>query len=211
MSPDAHSPPEITSRHNPRLKQAARLRDSRERRATGRLLIDGARETLRALSAGVEPVEAFVSAEAAGERVSAAVATLSDRGVPPLRVAGEAFAKLAYGDRADGVVLVAAATPRAVADLTLPADPLIAVLAGVEKPGNVGAILRTADGAGVDAVVVADGRVDLFNPNAIRASVGAVFRDNVAVATTDEATAWLAGLGARVLVTRPGSATAYHA
>lgn len=208
---DADPPTEITSRHNPRLKQAARLRDSRERRRTGQLLIDGARETLRALSAGVEPVEAFVAGGANGDRVDAALAVLNEHGVPMLRVADDAFAKLAYGDRADGVVLVAAAEPRSLADLTLPTNPLIAVLAGVEKPGNVGAILRTADGAGVDAVVIADGRVDLFNPNAIRGSVGAVFRDTVAVATAEEAVAWLAELGARVVVTRPESETPYHA
>ena len=199
----------ITSRHNPRLKQAARLRDSRGRREAGRLLVDGARETLRALQAGVTPIEAFVDEAAAGERCEEALAELQRREIPIERVASEAFAKLAYGDRADGVVLVAEAPARGLADLVLPAEPLIVVVEAVEKPGNLGAILRTADGAGVDAVIVADPRVDLWNPNVIRASVGAVFRSGVAVTTGDEARRWLGGNQLPVYVTRPEATLTY--
>ena len=199
----------ITSRHNPRLKQAARLRDSRGRREAGRLLVDGARETLRALQAGVTPVEAFVDEAASGERCEEALAELQRREIPVERVASDAFAKLAYGDRADGVVLVAEAPARGLADLVLPDEPLIAVVEAVEKPGNLGAILRTADGAGVDAVIVADPRVDLWNPNVIRASVGAVLRSGVAVTTGDEARRWLADHNLPVYVTRPEAALTY--
>lgn len=199
----------ITSRHNPRLKQAAKLRDSRERRRTGRLLVDGARETLRALAAGVEPVEAFVDESQPGERTAEALAELDRRGVEVISVASDVFAKLAYGARADGVVLVATAPVRGLVDLKLPANPLVAVLEGVEKPGNLGAILRTADGAGVDAVVVADPRIDLFNPNAIRASVGAVFREEIAVATSEEARAWLAEQRLPIYATRPEAEESY--
>lgn len=201
----------ITSRHNPRLKQAARLRNSRDRRESGRLLIDGARETLRALQAGVAPVEAFVDEAATGARTEEALAELDRRKVPCERVASDAFAKLAYGDRADGVVLVAEAPPRGLEDLSLPEAPLCVVVEGVEKPGNLGAILRTADGAGVDAVLVADPRVDLWNPNVIRASVGAVFRPGVAVATAKAVRAWLWERGVPVYVTRPEAVTPYHA
>lgn len=199
----------ITSRHNPRLKQAARLRDSRERRRTGRLLVDGARETLRALAAGVEPIEAFYDDTRPTERTSETVAELDRRGVEVVRVDAEPFAKLAYGDRADGVVLVASAPVRGLGDLRLPEQPLLAVLEGIEKPGNLGAILRTADGAGVDGVIVADPRVDLFNPNAIRASVGAVFREGIAVATAEETRDWLGETGLPIYATRPEAATRY--
>ena len=82
---------------------------------------------------------------------------------------------MAYGDRDDGLLAVASARSLSLADLSLPSDPLVAVLDGVEKPGNVGAILRTADGAGVSAVIVAGGTSDLFNPNCVRASVGTLF------------------------------------
>lgn len=199
----------ITSRHNPRLKQAAKLRDSRERRKTGRLLVDGARETLRALAAGVEPVEAFVDEARPTERTAEALAELTRRGVEIFPTASDAFAKLAYGDRADGVILVATAPVRGLGDLVLPDAPLIAVLEAVEKPGNLGAILRTADGAGVDAVIVADPRVDLFNPNAIRASVGAVFREGIAVTTSEQARAWLTEQGLPVYATRPEAEASY--
>ncbi|MEQ8848514.1 TrmH family RNA methyltransferase [Botrimarina sp.] len=192
------------------MKQAARLRDSRERRRTGRLLVDGARESLRALAAGVAPVEAFVLDDpSANARTAEALAELQRRGVDVFPTARDAFDKLAYGDRSDGVVLVARAAPRTLADLVLPDRPLVAVLAGLEKPGNVGAILRTADGAGVDAVVVADPRVDLFNPNTIRASVGAVFRDNVAAADGGQTRRWLAEQRLQPIATRPDAATPY--
>lgn len=205
-------PPRITSRHNPRLKQAARLRDSRERRRTGRLLVDGARETLRALAAGVTPVEAFLLDHSeAAPRVADALAELDRGGVAVYPVAPDPFAKLAYGDRADGIVLVAEGAARSLADLALPERPLVAVLAGIEKPGNVGAMLRTADGAGVDAVVVADPRVDLYNPNAIRASVGAVFRRNVVTTVDAHARDWLVEQGLQVVVTRPDAPAPYTA
>ncbi len=199
----------ITSRHNPRLKQAAQLRDSRHRRATGRLLVDGARESLRALAAGVTPIEAFVDEAATGERTAEALAELERRGVTIFPVASVAFAKLAYGDRTDGVVLVAEHSARGLGDLSLPESPLIAVIEAVEKPGNLGAILRTADGAGANAVIVADPRVDLFNPNAIRSSVGAVFRNEIAVATADETRQWLHERGVTVFATRPEATITY--
>lgn len=202
-------PLDITSRHNPRLKQAAKLRDSRERRKTGKLLIDGARETLRALQAGVEPVEALVDEACDHDRAREALAELRSREVPIYSVASDAFEKVAYGDRADGVILIAAAEPRGLSDLRLPLDPLILVVDAVEKPGNLGAILRTADGAGVDAVVVSEARVDLFNPNAIRSSVGAVFRSGIATATSDATRAWLKELGVTTYATRPEASIDY--
>ena len=199
----------ITSRHNPRLKQAARLRDSRGRREAGRLLVDGARETLRALQAGVTPVEAFVDDAAAGPRVDEAMRALEEHGVDIVRVAREAFAKLAFGDRADGVVLVAERPERSLNRIELPADPLVLVLEAVEKPGNLGAILRTADGAGVDAVIAVDPLVDFDIPNGIRASLGAAFRRGTAVAAFEETLEWLRGHELRALVTRPEAPAAY--
>lgn len=173
------------------------------------MLIDGARETLRALAAGVTPVEAFFEDREPNDRTAETLAELDRLGIDCHPVASDAFAKLAYGDRADGVVLVAEANTRGLADLSLPADALIAVVEAIEKPGNLGAILRTADGAGVDAVIVTDPRVDLFNPNVIRASVGAVFRQGVAVATADETRQWLAERSTPMYGTRPEATKSY--
>ena len=99
-------------------------------------------------------------------------------------VGPRAFEKLAFGERAEGVVAVAKAPTVGLDGLRPASDPLIVVLEGVEKPGNLGAILRSADGARADALIVAGGGTDLFNPNAIRASVGTIFHVPVAAAPT---------------------------
>ena len=96
-----------------------------------------------------------------------------------------------------------------LSDLRLPPNPLVAVLEGLEKPGNVGAILRSADAAGVDAVIVADGRTDLYNPNTIRASLGTVFRENVCEATTAETIEWLRNRELTIVAARPDAEQSY--
>ncbi|MBW3599707.1 MAG: RNA methyltransferase [Planctomycetes bacterium] len=166
----------ITSVQNPRIKAAARLRDSRARRKAGRFLIDGAREISRAIGAGVTVHEAFICPELCDSPERQEAARLAEESAAEtFHVTPAVFAKLAFGDREEGTVLVAATPQRTLADLQLPANPLIAVLEGVEKPGNFGAVLRTADAAGVSAVIAADGSHDVYNPNVIRASLGAVF------------------------------------
>ena len=173
----AMSSPALASPSNPRIRSVARLRDRRERESTGLTLVDGARELRRALDAGVEVVEAFVCEPLlAGEDARAALDLLAAARVPVTTTTETAFAKLAFGDRAEGLVAVVRAPSLRLADLTLPDDPLVVVIEGVEKPGNVGAVLRSADGAGADARhrrVAADGPA---NPNAIRASAGTDLR-----------------------------------
>ena len=116
---------------------------------------------------------------------------MRDAGIPLWELGPEAFAKLAYGDRLDGIVSVAETPLHRLADLDLPANPLIGVIEGVEKPGNLGAVLRTADGAGLSAVIVAEPGTDLLNPNVIRASLGTIFSVPVAVASTGDVLTWL--------------------
>ena len=113
--------------------------------------------------------------------------------MPALELGREAFEKLAYGDRLDGVVAVAETPPRSLEALGPAARAADRVVEGVEKPGNLGAVLRTADGAGVNAVIVAESATDLFNPNIIRASVGTVFAVPVAVASSGDVLDWLTG------------------
>jgi TrmH family RNA methyltransferase len=119
------------------------------------------------------------------------------------------FAKVAYGDRAEGVVAVAAVPQASLAELTVPDPALVAVVVGLEKPGNVGAILRSADAAGVNAVIVADGGTDLYNPNAIRASLGTLFTVPLASADSDETLAWLAANQFRAFAARVDGAIEY--
>lgn len=182
----------IASPHNPHVKNAVKLRDRRQREKQGRILIDGARELGRALAARVRLVEAFVCeplCQADECRQTLDLLRQSDAQI--YSVSEPVFEKLAFGQRAEGVLGVAEAPSASLDDLKLPEDPLVAVLEGVEKPGNVGAVLRSADATGVAALVVADPRTDLFNPNAVRASLGAIFTVPVAAASTAETLAWL--------------------
>lgn len=209
----------ITSTANPRVRAAAALRDRRARQRSGRILVDGTREVARALDGGARVAEAFVAADA---RREGAVAELVDRlavaGVPLTTVGGPALARLAFGDRASGIVAVVEAPPTdldRVADLltTVP-DPLVIVVEDAEKPGNLGAIARSADGAGATALVAAVGRapaVDPWNPNAIRASLGTVFTLPVAVAPTDAVLDLLRRSGVRIVAARVQASSAHHA
>ena len=176
--------------------------------AAGLTLVDGGRESLRAINAGVIVETAFVcrplihSNEA--KRVVEKLTQDFGEGaasIDVVEVSERAFAKVAFGDRADGVVLVVRQPHRSLDDLDLPAVPLVVVTEDVEKPGNLGAILRSADGAGADAVIAAGG-TDLFNPNVIRASVGTVFTTQVAGAPAGEVLAWLRRRGIRPVAAR---------
>jgi TrmH family RNA methyltransferase len=203
----------ITSVANPRLKAAVRLRGRRERDKEGLTLIDGVRETLRAMSGGAVIQEAFIAPEfCVDQECLALLERLREESVTVWELGREAFEKLAYGDRIDGVVAVAETPLRRLDDLVLPPEPLIAVVEGVEKPGNLGAILRTADGAGLSAVIVAESATDLFNPNIIRASLGAVFALPVSVASTGEVLAWLRAREIAIIAARvDGSVDYTHA
>ncbi len=182
----------LASPSNPRIKSIARLRDRRERESTGLTLVDGAREARRALDAGVDVVEAFVCEPLlAGEDARAVLDALRGRQVPITATTEQAFAKIAFGDRAEGVLVVVRAPTRSLDDLTFAEEPLLIVVEGVEKPGNIGAILRSADGAGADAVIAASPRTDLANPNVIRASAGTIFAVPTAAAATSDVIDWL--------------------
>jgi TrmH family RNA methyltransferase len=202
----------ITSRQNARVKDAARLRTGRERQRHGRFIIDGAREITRAIESGVSPIEAFVCDELCQSAESRrAVTAVESSAAEVLRVTVDVFEKLAFGDRHDGLVAVAEPPVRKLADIRLSHKPIVAVLEGIEKPGNVGAILRSADAAGVDAVVVTDGRTDLYNPNTIRASLGTVFRNNVCEAASGETIAWLKLQQLPIIAARPDAEKLYTA
>jgi RNA methyltransferase, TrmH family len=204
------SRPILTSTANPRVAAAAELRDRRGRDRAGLTLIDGAREVRRALDANVEVIEAFVCEPLlAGPDARTALDRLGARGVPVHATSERVLAKIAFGERAEGLVAVARIPSLALDRLVLPADPLIVVVEAVEKPGNLGAVLRSADGGGVDAVIAASPRTDLFNPNAIRASAGTLFSVPLAADDTPAVIAWLYDRGIRTVATRIEAPTPY--
>jgi len=206
----ADATPDITSTANPRVKAVAGLRERRDRERTGRTIVDGAREVRRAIESGVVFDEAFVCVPLLqGPDARAALDRLTQAGVRITTTNPTVFEKLAFGERAEGLVAVVRVPSLALDDLHLPADPLVVVLEGVEKPGNLGAVLRSADGAGADALIVADARTDPFNPNVIRASAGTVFAVALAVAPAAAVIAWLRAREIRIVATRVDAPAAY--
>lgn len=197
------APPMLTSRSNPKVQAVVALRDRRERERLGRTVVDGAREIRRAIESGADLVEAFVcESQLAGADARAALDALRAAGTMVTPVSGHVIDKLAFGERAEGIVAVVAIPDLGLERLTLPAEPLVVVIEGVEKPGNVGAVFRSADGAGADAVIAASPRTDLFNPNAIRASAGTIFSRPLASALSADVLAWARAAGMRIVTTR---------
>ena len=215
MSEREHgSPPTLTSTANPRFRAALSLRDRRERARHGRLLVDGVREVARALDAGVALVEIFVAPGASPEpAVDAVVARAAGFGIPIVPVTAGLLSRLAYGERASGIVAVASAPATSLEALRLPAEaPIVGILEDVEKPGNLGAVCRSADGAGLDALIAAGttaAPADPWNPNAVRASLGTVFTLPLGVASTGSVLAWLRDRGLRVVAARVEGSVPY--
>ncbi len=170
----------VTSTDNPRVKALAKLKKARERRTTGLFLIEGHREVERALSAGVDVETLVVSEELGG------TAEISDDNLDVLNVSVAPMRRIAMRENPPGVIAVARQFSTALHDLEVPDGSLLLIAEGVEKPGNVGAMLRTCDAAGAAAMVLADAGTDIFNPNVVRASQGALFSVPVAVAAPSD-------------------------
>ena len=191
----------LSSPQNPRIKQLLRLQQkAAERRAQGLTLLEGLRELTVAVEAGIAVAALYTCPELGGDAGAAAVRQLfADSAAAPewFEVTRPVFEKVAYRDGSDGLLAVLRTPARTLASLVLPPNPLLLVLEAVEKPGNLGAILRTADAAPVDAVLIGDPRTDLYNPNAIRASIGCVFSVPVVAAPMPEIMAFLRENGIR--------------
>lgn len=205
----------VTSPANPRLKALVALRRRRAREAAGVSIVEGHEELTLALAAGVVPTTCYYCPELFGPPGPAGtqeladprdtVATLRASRVETVRLSPAAFAKISYREGPDGMLAVVPAPTRALADLPLPSAgaALVTVCQGVEKPGNLGAIVRTAEAAGSGAVISADPVTDWANPNVVRASKGAVFAVPVAAATTADTIAWCRQRGVSLVVTTP--------
>lgn len=189
----------ISSPQNDRIKAVARLRRHAHRIRQGRTLIDGLRELTQAANAGVTITEAyFCRSSRDDDPAHPLLDRLAQSHCDVYEVSSEAFAKISYGQRTAEPLGVAIPPQTALHQLQLPPVPLIAVLEGIEKPGNLGAIVRSADAAGIDAIVVANERTDLYNPNTIRASLGTVFSMSVCTAKTADVIPWLREIGVHV-------------
>lgn len=198
---------DITSPSNPRVKHLVKLRDDKKARKTdGLMLVEGYDEIQLALSAGHTPQTLLSAPELVSRQISGVSAET-------LTVSRAVFGKIAYRENPDGwlaVFSIPHTTFKSLETASSVAEaPLIIVAESIEKPGNLGAILRTADAAGVDALLVCDARVDAWNPNVVRASRGAVF--SVPIVECDNASAreWLKGKGLRLVAASPAGEEVY--
>ena len=194
---------DITSPRNPRVKHLVRLRDDKKaRRSDGLMLVEGYDEIQLALAAGYKPQTLLSSPELASRPL-----TLPD--VENLTVSRPVFEKISYRENPDGWLAVFPIPQIKLDDVTLKGIPLVVVIESVEKPGNLGAILRTADAAGVDMLLVCDARVDAWNPNVVRASRGAVFSVPIIECDNARALEWLKGRKMRLLAASPAGEMEY--
>lgn len=193
----------ITSPANARLRTLVRLRRRRDRDAAGVTLVDGVEETSLALRSGARVREAYWCPDLDDGRAAPLLDALTERGVPLVQLSRVAFEKVAYREGPDGMLAVLDAPGATLAEFDPPTPEFLLVAEHVEKPGNLGAILRTADAAGVDGVLAADPVTDWGNPNVVRGSKGAVFSVPVVSAGSEETLAWLRRRGVALVAATP--------
>jgi len=180
---------QITSVQNPFIKSLVLLQEkAKSRKQTGTFLIEGKREIELALKGNYELETVLFLPEIISEEQ---INKLTNQQLNVIEISKDVYQKLAYRDSTEGIIAVAKSKSLQLTDLKLTDSPLILVLESIEKPGNIGAMLRTADAANIDAVIIANPKSDIYNPNNIRSSVGCVFTNQIAVCTTDEAIAFL--------------------
>jgi TrmH family RNA methyltransferase len=200
----------ITSTTNDKVKRAIALRDRRERDRTGLMLIEGIRELSRAVEGGVS-LEVVFSCPAvpAGDDARALLASLRSREIRIAEVTARVFEKLALREGSGGLIAVARQPGAGLERLPRSGEALFLVAHAIEKPGNLGAVIRSADGAGASGVIACDAGTDLYNPNTVRASIGTIFAVPTVSAAADETIAWLRETGARIVAAAPGKGTLY--
>ncbi len=178
----------ITSTQNPKIKSLLLLEKPRERKKQSVFVVEGKKEVMYAVDAGYKIQNVFFCEEIISAQELSEL-KLNDRLFIP--VSREVFDKIAVRESSGGMIAVAEQKSHNLDDIKLKENPLLLILEAVEKPGNLGAILRTADAAGVDAVIICDPQTDFYNPNVIRSSVGCVFTKQIASATSEETIDWL--------------------
>ena len=217
----------ITSVQNARIKHVVALQQkSSLRREEGLFVVEGQREIEHCLEGGYEVVEVFsrkeegVRRQESGDRSQESGVRSQESGVRrevEYLVTPQVYEKMAYRGSTEGIIAVVKSRDHTLSSFLLPPssflekdNPLVVVLEGVEKPGNLGAILRSADAANVDAVIVCDPLTDLYNPNLIRASIGAIFTVPTAVCTSQECIAFLKERGIRILTAQLQDSYEYY-
>jgi RNA methyltransferase, TrmH family len=199
--------PIITSLQNPKIKNVVALEKARERKAQNVFIIEGLKELSLATESGYRfKTVYFCPAIISEEKISELI---RDRNLL-LPVHESVFEKIAYRESTGGIIAIAEQKQHRLEDIKLSKEPLVLILESVEKPGNLGAILRTADAAGVDAVIICDPQTDFYNPNVIRSSVGCVFTRQIASASSDQTISWLKQHNIKIYCTYLQASKPYH-
>lgn len=201
---DDQAPAEITSPANPRVRWLVSLRRRRTRDAEGVTVVEGHDEICLALAAGAVPRTLYYCPSLVAGRADL-VHEAAALGAEIVTLSKPAFAKASYREGPDGWLAVVPDPSRPLDGLTLSPNPLVLVCERIEKPGNLGAMLRTAEAAGIDAVIAADPLTDWGNPNVVRASKGTGFAIPIASGTSERVRGWLVGRGLRIVVAAPDS------
>ena len=187
----------ITSAQNTKIKDLLALQEkSKERRKKGLFVVEGRRELLHCIEVGYEPHTVFICTEILKQEELEEIAGKCDCNF--IDLPQHLYDKVAYRGGTEGVIAEMHCKEMTLDSLKLKKNPLVVVLESVEKPGNLGAVLRSADASGVDAVIVCDPLTDMYNPNLIRSSIGAIFTVPVATASSEDTIAWLKANGIKI-------------
>ena len=200
---------QITSVQNPFIKSLVQLQEKAKiRKQTGTFLIEGQREIELALKGGYELNMILFLPEVISEKQLNSITRLGK--VEKIEISKEVYQKLAYRETTEGLLAIAKTKTLALSDLKLSKNPLILIAESLEKPGNIGAILRTADAANIDAVIIANPKSDLYNPNIVRSSVGCLFTRQVAFGSTEEVISYLKEKKINIYSATLQDSTEYH-
>ena len=197
----------ITSTQNPKIKNVIALEKPRERKKQCLFVIEGIKEIKLALDAGYKIGNLFFCEDIISRHELTQLGADDKLLIP---VSKDVFDKVAVRENSGGVLAVAEQKTHRLEHIVLSKNPLLLILESVEKPGNLGAILRTADAAGIDAVIICDPQTDFYNPNVIRSSIGCVFTKQIASASSMETIAWLKKNGISIYCTYLKASQAYH-
>jgi TrmH family RNA methyltransferase len=200
----------IASSANPRIKRVLSLRQRGHRHESGLMIVEGEREIRRALANGYDPEELFLSGESTQtQALDDLLETCKQHGAQIASCSSKVFARIAYRDDPGGLLALVPRIQLKMEALTLSPDAMIVIAESIEKPGNLGAILRTADATGVEAVLVCDEKIDICNANVVRASLGAVFSLPVVKADAEVALQWLRNNQVRLFAATPQAEKLY--
>ena len=200
----------ITSTANRRVKELVNLREARYRKQKKLFIIEGCRELQLALLSGINIAEIYFCPDLFGRSAEDEIIGLAlRRKIPVFEVSKKVYSKIAFGSRQEGLIAVAREKKSSLSNVRLNGNALIVVVEAIEKPGNLGAMLRTADAAGVDAFIVADPLTDIYNPNVVRSSLGTLFTTRVLEATSKEVISWLKANKIKIICGCVGAKTPY--